>query len=199
MDEMSQEQLVAVLAREMVVQVAPQELPLFRATSQAYFQNPNKLFQGQSPKDEMLGFGAGGAVTLLTPFILSILTEVVKYLASEFASTLKSEGAGYINEMVKASFQKFRRQPQAEAAATGEVDADGGGDQIKPVPIENAADSQTQGGLAQGSVAPGEGGLSKEQLAQIYEIALKKARELKLSESKATLLADSVVGSLALV
>jgi hypothetical protein len=40
--------------------------------------------------------------------------------------------------------------------------------------------------------------LTGEQLARVREIALKKARQLKLSERNARLLADSLVGSLAL-
>lgn len=39
--------------------------------------------------------------------------------------------------------------------------------------------------------------LTDEQLAQVRTLALEKARTLKLSEAKATLLADSLVGSLA--
>ncbi|HLO34403.1 MAG TPA: hypothetical protein VK249_34980, partial [Anaerolineales bacterium] len=40
--------------------------------------------------------------------------------------------------------------------------------------------------------------LTAEQLAQVRKVALKKARELKLSEERAKLLADAVVGSLAI-
>jgi hypothetical protein len=197
MDVMSQEELIAILGKDLVAQVAPQELPLFRATSQAYFQDPNKLLKAQTPKDEMLGFGSGEAVMLLTPFVLSILTEIVKYLANEFATTVKSEGAGYINELVKQSFQKFRRQPEAGPSDEpgSEPDAETAAEQPQVAVGEG---SETAGGQSVSPAAPGAAVLSKEQLAQIYEVALRKAKDLKLSDSKATLLADSVVGSLAI-
>jgi hypothetical protein len=196
MDELSQEQLVEALAKDLVAQIAPQELPLFRATSQAYFQNSNRLFKGQDPKDEMLGFGVGESVTLLTPFILSILVEIVKYLSNEFASTVKTEGASYINEMVKQSFQKFRRQPPLTSAAE-EVAGTAGVDQQETDLSQPAGTSAEPSGF-QSSDAPAPPSLTKEQLNQIYEVALQKARDLKLSESRATLLADSVIGTLAL-
>jgi hypothetical protein len=196
MDDLSQERLVEVLAKDLVAQIAPQELPLFRSTSQAYFQNSDKYFKGQESKDEMLGFGVGESVTLLTPFILSILVEIVKYLSNEFASTVKTEGASYINEMVKQSFQKFRRQPlepkaPGEVSETADVDQLGGGLSQPAGPVAEPTGFQS-------SDAPATPTLTKEQLAQIYEVALQKARDLKLSESRATLLADSVIGTLAL-
>ena len=196
MDDLSQEQLVEVLAKDLVAQIAPQELPLFRATSQAYFQNSDKLFKGQESKDEMLGFGVGESVTLLTPFILSILVEIVKYLSNEFASTVKTEGASYINEMVKQSFLKFRRQPPQTNAAE-EVSETAGVDRQGTVLSQPARTGAEPAGLDRQD-APVPPTLTKEQLAQIYEVALQKARDLKLSESRATLLADSVIGTLAL-
>jgi hypothetical protein len=196
MDELSQEQLVEALAKDLVAQIAPQELPLFRATSQAYFQNSDRLFKGQEPKDEMLGFGVGESVTLLTPFILSILVEIVKYLSNEFASTVKTEGASYLNEMVKQSFQKFRRQPPLTIDVE-EVSGTAGVDQQETA-LSQSAVTSTEPSVFQRSDALAPPSLTKEQLNQIYEVALQKARDLKLSESRATLLADSVIGTLAL-
>jgi hypothetical protein len=39
--------------------------------------------------------------------------------------------------------------------------------------------------------------LTPQQLAQVREVALKKARQLKLSETNARLLADTIIGGLA--
>jgi hypothetical protein len=187
MDELSQEQLVEALAKDLVAQIAPQELPLFRATSQAYFQNSDRLFKGQEPKDEMLGFGVGESVTLLTPFILSILVEIVKYLSNEFASTVKTEGASYLNEMVKQSFQKFRRQPPLTIDVE-EVSGTAGVDQQETGLSQSASNwLLNQAGFQRSRCFWLLHHLTKEQLTQIYEVALQKARDLKLSESRATL------------
>ncbi|MCQ3954860.1 MAG: hypothetical protein DPW15_16610, partial [Chloroflexi bacterium] len=74
-------QLVGELSRDMLSEVAPQELPLFRAASQTYFKNPNA-----APRiggDDMLGFGAGETMSLFAPYVLPAVAEVVKYLAGE--------------------------------------------------------------------------------------------------------------------
>jgi len=68
----NQNQLVADLARDMVAEIAPQELPTFRAQSEAYFKDPERALKGQAGKDDMLGFGVGAAVTFLTPVVLAV-------------------------------------------------------------------------------------------------------------------------------
>ena len=51
MPSVEQNQLIADLARDIVKQTAPQELPLFRATSTAYFQNPDTLLKNTKGRD----------------------------------------------------------------------------------------------------------------------------------------------------
>ncbi len=79
MNEMAHQQMVADVARSLIEQVAPQELPLFRATSAAYFKNPRRAMAGQSGRDEMLGFGGGGEATFVTPIVLIAATKVVEF------------------------------------------------------------------------------------------------------------------------
>ncbi len=159
MTNATENQLVSDVAHDLLNQLAPQELPLFRATSEAYFKNPQKALKGQLARDETLGFGSGEAAILLTPLVLAVTTEVVKFLAEEIKKSVKEESSSLISASVKKVFKKFRPQEKA--------------DKKTPPP------------------------LSPEQLAQVREIALKKARQLKLPEARAKLLADSVVGSLA--
>ena len=57
MADTPQSQLVEEIARDLVGQIAPHELPLFRATSAAYFRRSARSFKTQGARDEMLGFG----------------------------------------------------------------------------------------------------------------------------------------------
>jgi hypothetical protein len=77
-----QNQLVANIAYDLVAQASPQELPLFTVTSEAYFKNPGQVRKNQEGKDESLGFGAG-ALVALSPIIISIVDQVLKYIVSE--------------------------------------------------------------------------------------------------------------------
>jgi hypothetical protein len=152
-------QVIADVARDLISQLAPQELPVFRAHSQAYFSDPKKVLKEQAGKDDMLGFGAGEAIALVTPIVLPVVAEVVTFLATEIKKSITAEGSTLISEQVKKMFKKFRPVDKKES---------------DPPP------------------------LTSEQLTYVRKLAFEKARQLKLSEARSNLLADSVVGSLTL-
>jgi hypothetical protein len=108
MTETSHQDLITELGREQIAHLAPQEMPLYRASSEAYFKDPDKALKGRQGKDEMLSFGSGEAVTFLTPIILAVLSEVVKYLVAEVTKSLRKESSTIVDERVKALFKKFR-------------------------------------------------------------------------------------------
>jgi len=155
---LEQNQLVADLARDIVAQNAPQELPLFRATSAAYFKNPGKVLKSQSGKDEMLGFGAAEAVLMLTPSVLVIVNQVVTFVIAEVQKSVAEESSNLLDDLVKKMFKKFRSEHEQNATPA----------------------------------------LTPAQLAHVHQLAYEEASRLALSDAKAKLLADSIVGSLAI-
>jgi hypothetical protein len=82
MPDITQNQLVADIAHDVVAQIAPQELPFFSVTTEAYFKNPNKMRQEQAGKDEMLGFGAG-EIAAFSPIIITIVDDVLNYILGD--------------------------------------------------------------------------------------------------------------------
>jgi hypothetical protein len=159
MEDRINEQLVSELAKDILVDLAPQEKALFKPISEAYFKDPENVLAAQQGKDELLGFGAAEAATLITPIVLAVSTEVIQFLFEEARKALQSESSTLISQTVKSWFGKL--QPNQE--------------QKTPTP------------------AP----LTPEQLEQVRKIAIKKARQLKLSEKNTKLLADAIVGGLA--
>lgn len=113
MDNQTTNQLVSDISRDVLSEVAPQELPVFRAASQAYFKNPNAA-PTQKSDDDMLGFGVGEAVTLLTPYLLPATAEVIKFLAEEVKKAVSEESAGLIGEKVKSLFKKYRNPDESK-------------------------------------------------------------------------------------
>ena len=156
MTGLANDQLVVDLARESVAQVAPQELPLYRATSEMYLRNPERVLQAQRGKDEPLGFGMEAGVVLLTPIIITVTKEVVEFVAAEVMKSIRTESSDVISEFVKKMFKKFRRE----------------GEELPPP-------------------------LTHEQIKRVRELALEKGQQLQLSPNQAELLADSLVGDLA--
>ena len=100
-----QDQLIADWARDIVAQAAPEELPIFRAKSVEYFKNPKKSLKGQKSKDNMVGFGAGEAVILVTPYVLAIATQVIKFVAEELSKALAKQSTDAIGDIIKRMFQ----------------------------------------------------------------------------------------------
>jgi hypothetical protein len=118
-DKVSNE-LASELARDLVASTAPQELLLFQALSRAYFRDPQGSLEVQKPRDEALGFGIGEAVTFVTPVVLAVITDVLKYLVEQVSESAKKEGAAVADEAVKRVLKKFRHvQDQPKAAPRG--------------------------------------------------------------------------------
>jgi len=93
MQQITQQQATTNLARMVIEQLAPQELPLFRTTSEAFFQNPDAAMRSQAGKDELLGFGMAEAVTYLSPVTLIVAQQVVEF-AMEPAKDSIQQGIG---------------------------------------------------------------------------------------------------------
>jgi hypothetical protein len=154
MDETFTRQLTLDIARDTIAQIAPQELPLFRAQSQAYFADPTAALNQRAGEDGMLEFGVGDAVIFLTPVALAIVSETLVFLAGEIKNSLAKQSTDLIGDLVKQLFKRFRAEKDQVPALT---DA---------------------------------------QLTQVRKIAYEKARQFKLPEAQATLLADALVGGL---
>jgi hypothetical protein len=82
MADITQNQLVTDVAHDVVAQMAPQELPFFSVTTEAYFKNPKKMRQEQVGKDETLGFGVG-EIAAFSPIIIAIADDTLKYILGE--------------------------------------------------------------------------------------------------------------------
>jgi hypothetical protein len=102
--------LIVDVARDIVAQTEPGELPLFRAISTEYFKRPAKAVKNQSGRDELLGFGIGETVSLLTPAVLVVTTQVVAFLTEVVRQSVVEESASLINERVRRMFKKFRQE-----------------------------------------------------------------------------------------
>ncbi len=173
----SDDALVVALARATVERAAPEELVIFPAASEAYLdgQDPSKKTRG----DPMLGFGVESAVILLTPIALTVAKDVLAFLRVQ----LKKQADEHADEGFDWLVKKLLRR--GDDKKPGEPGADTAPEPGTEVPTVDAG-------------APAEPvELTDEQLEQVRQLAIEKAKQLKLPKDKAELLADSLVGSLA--
>ena len=76
--------IVGSLGRELVSDLAPEELPLYPSLL-SQFQSAKHGRGGTSSDDQLLGFGAAEALTMLTPVILSFTSSFWQALVAEMA------------------------------------------------------------------------------------------------------------------
>lgn len=129
--------------------------------------------EGQDPAkrtrgDPMLGFGVDSAVIMLTPIALTVAKDVVVFLRAQLAKQAEEHSDDVFDWLVDKLFRRGDDDKAADAA---------GGPAVATEPV--AAE------------------LTDEQLEEVRQLAIEKAKQLKLSDDKAELLADSLVGSLA--
>ena len=78
------DEIVGSLGRELVSDLAPEELPLYPSLL-SQFQGANRGRGDKSSHDQFLGFGAAEALTMLTPVILSFTGSFWQALVAEAA------------------------------------------------------------------------------------------------------------------
>lgn len=164
----SVDDIAAHLARRALAETAPEELPLFRATSTAYFADPEGTLARRGGKDEMLGFGAEAAMVLVSPIALDVAKNVVTYVVDRIRLAVKSEGDAAIDGAVSRFFARLLGKD------ADSDDPSSAGDQGETRGVE----------------------LTQAELQEIRSVAIEQARALDLPEAKAVLLADAVVGGL---
>jgi hypothetical protein len=111
-----QKPIIADLSQSVITQMAPNELLHFRAVSATYFRNPERVQREQ----ETVRFNADAAVAFLTPYVLIIATEVVKYIFAELQKTLATESAGVVSRLLKQWFKKIAAPEQPPAPLSAE-------------------------------------------------------------------------------
>jgi hypothetical protein len=107
MTDATQHQLISDIAHEVVTEIAPGELPLFRVTSKTYLENLDEGLKPRKPTDKMLGFGLDTAITFLTPVVLAFTTEAVKFLAERVKESVKEASGELITRIIKKIFNRI--------------------------------------------------------------------------------------------
>lgn len=150
MTDLTQKELVVEIARDVVTQIAPQELPIFQAVSDTYFADPGNTLKSLKSEDRMLGFGLDPTAILLTPVILHVMSEIFQFL-TPIAKKAVEDGLGNeISQIIKRMFSRFHSS--------------------KPPVLNN------------------------DQIKLIHKNVLMAAKNLRLSDDKAALLANAVAG-----
>jgi hypothetical protein len=100
--------LLTDIARDLLAEIAPQEVPIFPAVSRAYFADPAEALKSLRPKDRALGFGVDSLSILMTPIVLHVLSEIFDVLTEAAKKAVAAGLAKEVPEAIKAMFRRFR-------------------------------------------------------------------------------------------
>ncbi|GAA2482724.1 hypothetical protein GCM10010406_18750 [Streptomyces thermolineatus] len=158
------------LARRAVERAAPQELPQFAMTAEAFHSTSpyRRLMVGR--RDEPLGLGLETVAALLSAAALAAAVQVLDHISQQAAG----RAVETVQRRVLPRFRRRRREAAAgEAAITGAAAA---GAAVAGAAVER---------------------LSAEQLAEVRLVAVQAAMRLQVSEAQARTIADGIVAELA--
>jgi hypothetical protein len=105
--------LVTDIARIMIAEAAPAELPIFGALSKAYFADSKRASAGGGDRG-LLKIGDTGFVLLLTPVALAAATEVTQYLFGEVIRPAVARGGAAVRQLFGA--EDSAEDPSVEPA-----------------------------------------------------------------------------------
>jgi hypothetical protein len=104
LDQVIDDALVRDLAREVLKKTAPAELALLRPASERYFADPEGALRERRREQEVLGFGSEAVIALLTPVVLTIVTDVLKDLAADLARSAGTRGTAAVRTALRRLF-----------------------------------------------------------------------------------------------
>ena len=116
MDKAAEAEFTAEVAREMLTELAPHELEIFPLVSEAYFRDPAGALRSQPQRDDILGSGLEPGAVFLTPVVLLVLGEVVRFLAEQLRKALAEESTAVIRASLRRLFRWWRPEASARAA-----------------------------------------------------------------------------------
>ena len=91
------QELIGEISKELVTQIAPEELDMFDELLQDHFADPTV----PAASDDALGFG-GEMIVAMTPVIAGIMGVVVQFLLDEVIKAVKQESSNLIAQKVRA-------------------------------------------------------------------------------------------------
>src|SRR3569623_1972065 len=104
------------VARDIIAEIAPHELPLFPAVSSAYLANPAAALKRPRGAEAALGFGTEFVPAILTTIVLYVLSEVLKTLAEAARKAVADSLAKEATAARSAMFKRFHEPGQPAIA-----------------------------------------------------------------------------------
>lgn len=167
-------ELITEIARDVIKELAPEEVPMFSAVSQAYFADPRRATSGKGSRRSPLGFGSEAVELILTPVVLAATAKAVECLAEIRFQHITREGT------VSALRRIFRVGQRSQGAPAPDDAADGA---FAP---DDAAESASSGTAAIE--------LRQEDIEPLRHVVETTLHDCGVAPESARLIADAIIG-----
>lgn len=97
-------ELIHEISKDVVSQVAPEEVDIFEELFRQYFERPEPPSQSHLIEDDPLGSGLAEVISIATPAAAAMTSAVLGYLAGEVLKAAKEESAGLIRKKIHDLF-----------------------------------------------------------------------------------------------
>jgi hypothetical protein len=98
------QKLIQEMSKDIVIEVAPEELDIFDELVMEYFQDPTPPQVQSSQKDDPLGFGIEETLIAITPAAAAVANIVINHILTEFIKITESESSEAVKGKIKALF-----------------------------------------------------------------------------------------------
>jgi len=95
---------VEEVSRNIVTQIAPEELDMFDELMEEYFQNPKPPDRSTTASDDPLGFGLGETLVAAAPVAAAMVSAVITYIVTEAIKATQEETTAVVKQKIKALF-----------------------------------------------------------------------------------------------
>lgn len=113
--------LIQELSKNIVVEIAPEEMDLFDELVAEYFHDPTPPDLTAKPKDDPLGFGLGEVLIAVTPAATAMVNAVLNHLFTESVNAAKEESADIVKIKIKKLFHPERKDEKPATKDDKEV------------------------------------------------------------------------------
>ncbi|MGX8903783.1 hypothetical protein ACR820_00595 [Streptomyces netropsis] len=158
--------MITEIARDVIEEIAPDEVPTFSAVSRAYFADPQRALSGRGSRQAPLGFGSGMVELILTPIVLAATAKAVECLAGIFFDRTPGEGT---TAALRRIFRGGHRSPGT------------------PVPVPDDAEQSTSPGAV--PVA-----LRQEDIERLRDLVEATLHDCGTTPESSRLIADAIIG-----
>jgi hypothetical protein len=114
--------LVQEISKDIVVEIAPEEMDLFDELIMEYFQDPTPPNLSAKPKDDPLGFGLGEVLIAATPAVAAMVDVVLNYLINESIKAAQGESAEFIKRKIKGLFNPEKKEEKTSKTGQDDVE-----------------------------------------------------------------------------